>query len=102
MPLSFSFVISRSFSSSCLVVTCFLTVSFSVFFGMVFPVLSVAGACALVISCSLSENRSVSRSRSMRNSSPALLSSSVSQVSMSEMSAASRPSAVSEVAAIWV
>ena len=70
---------------------------------MVFVVFSVVGACALVmISCSLSENRSVSRSLSMRNSSSALLGSSVSQVSISEVSAASRPSAVSEVAAILV
>ena len=55
-----------------------------------------------MISCSLSENRSVSRSLSMRNSSSALLGSSGSQVSVSEVSAASRPSAVSEVAAILV
>ena len=101
MPLSFSFVILRSFSSSCLVVTCFVTVAFSVF--LWYGLYSFFGGRSLrVISCSLSENRSVSHSRSMRNSSLALLSSSVSQVSMSEMSAASRPSAVSEVAAIWV
>ena len=72
------------------------------FCGMVFVVFSLVGACTLVISCSLSENRSVSRSLSMRNSSSALLGSSVSQVSISEVSAASRPSAVSEVAAILV
>ena len=72
------------------------------FCGMVFVVFSVVGACALVISRSLSENRSVSRSLSMRNYSSAFLGLSVSQVSISEVSAASRPSAVSEVAAIRV
>ena len=69
---------------------------------MVFVVFLVVGVCALVISCSLSENRSVSCSISMRNSSSALLGSSVLQVSISEVSAASRPSAVSEVAVILV
>ena len=69
---------------------------------MVFVVFSVVGVCALVISCSLSKNRSVSRSLSMRNSSSALLGSSVLQVSIHEVSAASRPSAVSEVAVILV
>ena len=67
---------------------------------MVFVVFSVVGACALVISCSLSENRS--GSRSMRNYSSALLGSSVSRVSLSEVSAASRLSAMNEVAAILV
>ena len=64
-------------------------------------VFSVVGACALVICCSLSENRSVSHSLSMSNSSLSLLGSSVPQV-MSEVSVAGRPSAVSEVPAIRI
>ena len=79
----------------------FVTVAFSAFLWHGLCGL-FGGGSALVISCSLLENRSVSRSLSMKYSSSALLGSSVSQVSISEVSAVSRPSAVSEVAAIRV